>query len=114
MLAFYKRVFDLKQREAKDAYVVLVNDSFELVLLRTATSKRMNSDSEGAAAPRQDTAMKPVFFVDKTIQEIRDRVISSGGGCKPGNKEWEFNGHRVCDGWDPEGNVFQVRSLKVQ
>jgi len=24
-------------------------------------------------------------------------------------REWEFEGARVCDGCDPEGNVFQIR-----
>ncbi len=24
-------------------------------------------------------------------------------------QEWSFNNHRVCDGVDPEGNVFQCR-----
>jgi hypothetical protein len=24
-------------------------------------------------------------------------------------REWEFEGAKVCDGHDPEGNVFQLR-----
>jgi hypothetical protein len=24
-------------------------------------------------------------------------------------REWEFEGAKVCDGHDPEGNVFQIR-----
>jgi hypothetical protein len=27
-------------------------------------------------------------------------------------KEWEFDGWRVCDGVDPEGNVIQVRERR--
>jgi hypothetical protein len=25
------------------------------------------------------------------------------------DREWEFEGAKVCDGHDPEGNVFQLR-----
>ena len=25
-------------------------------------------------------------------------------------REWEFEGAKVCDGCDPEGNVFQIRA----
>ena len=27
----------------------------------------------------------------------------------PPEKEWHFQGQRVCDGCDPEGNMIQVR-----
>jgi hypothetical protein len=27
----------------------------------------------------------------------------------PIEREWAFQGARICDGVDPEGNVFQVR-----
>jgi len=32
-----------------------------------------------------------------------------GGVFNEAEKEWLFHGWRVCDGLDPEGNVFQVR-----
>jgi hypothetical protein len=28
---------------------------------------------------------------------------------KAAEGEWEFEGAKVCDGYDPEGNVFQLR-----
>jgi hypothetical protein len=29
----------------------------------------------------------------------------------PPDAEWLFEGSRVCDGHDPEGNVFQLRQV---
>ncbi|HKK21583.1 MAG TPA: VOC family protein [candidate division Zixibacteria bacterium] len=114
MSNFYREVFGLQQREADEEFVALTNEQFELVLLRTATSKRMSNEAVKESSPRQDTAVKPVFFVAEPIQSIRDKIVSLEGGFKPSNKEWEFNGARVCDGWDPEGNIFQVRSSMRQ
>jgi predicted enzyme related to lactoylglutathione lyase len=110
MSSFYREVFGLRQREADEEYVAMMHEEFDLVLLRTATSKRAGREVDEVSSPRQDTAVKPVFFIAEPIQRIRDKVVTLGGGFKPSNKEWEFDGARVCDGWDPEGNIFQVRS----
>ncbi len=32
-----------------------------------------------------------------------------GGEVFPPEREWNFQGYRVCDGMDPEGNVVQFR-----
>ena len=58
---------------------------------------------------RASTPIKPVFFVDREFSEYREKITLNGGCFNPEEKQWEFNGHTVCDGWDIEGNVFQLR-----
>lgn len=33
-----------------------------------------------------------------------------GGELNPPDQEWQLGTTRICDGHDPEGNVFQVRA----
>jgi hypothetical protein len=36
-------------------------------------------------------------------------VLNLRGGIDPAESEWIFQGYRVCDGHDPEGNVVQFQ-----
>jgi hypothetical protein len=56
---------------------------------------------------REDTPIKFVFAVDD-IARARARASDLGGAANPAEREWRFDGATVCDGHDPEGNVFQV------
>jgi predicted enzyme related to lactoylglutathione lyase len=58
--------------------------------------------------PREDTPLKPVFGVED-IAHARQRAAELGGAMNAVEREWEFEGAKVCDGHDPEGNVFQLR-----
>jgi predicted enzyme related to lactoylglutathione lyase len=57
---------------------------------------------------RENTALKFIFPV-ASLADARQQAAENGGALKPTEAEWEFNGHRHCDGHDPEGNVFQLR-----
>ena len=58
--------------------------------------------------PREDTPIKLAFGV-KDIAHARDRAAELGGAMRALEREWEFEGVKVCDGHDPEGNIFQLR-----
>jgi len=74
---------------------------------QTVISKRVES-SGAPISPRENTTIKPTFFMDETLESITERVTSKGGALlKP--KDWGFGGRLVCDGHDCEGNVFQLR-----
>ena len=34
---------------------------------------------------------------------------SGAGALYPSHKEWDARGFRACDGYDPEGNIVQLR-----
>ena len=57
---------------------------------------------------REDVPVK-LFFVVPDLAVARERAVALGGELNPASREWEFQGYRVCDGVDPEGNVVQLR-----
>jgi len=59
-------------------------------------------------ARRTDTPIKLVFFVG-SIEAAREQAGALGGALDAPDSQWQFQGGAVCDGYDPEGNVFQLR-----
>jgi catechol 2,3-dioxygenase-like lactoylglutathione lyase family enzyme len=54
--------------------------------------------------PRADTALKPCFHVDD-IDTARAALSARGATMRDVNR---FDGIAICDGVDPEGNIFQL------
>ncbi|MCC5904552.1 MAG: hypothetical protein JJT87_21795 [Halomonas sp.] len=76
----------------------------ELVLLETEVSKKALSTDNA----REDTPIKPTFFIDIPLELISEKIKEQGGAIyQP--KGWSFGGRQVCDGCDCEGNIFQLR-----
>jgi predicted enzyme related to lactoylglutathione lyase len=101
--AFYTEVFDLAVIESEEFFYILSNGITEIVLLETEFSKQLDITEHRFA-----TAIKPTFFIDTPLKEITSRVLKHGGHMFPA-KKWEFGGRTVCDGCDPDGNIFQCR-----
>ena len=57
---------------------------------------------------REETPIKLCLPV-ADIDHARTKAAELGGKIGPKGNEWEARGFRACDGYDPEGNVFQVR-----
>ncbi len=53
---------------------------------------------------RADCCLKFTFHV-ADLDAVRARLIAAGIAM---DAPWSWNGHRACDGVDPEGNVFQI------
>lgn len=65
---------------------------------------------EGVANPpavREDTVMKPVYKV-ASISQARRAVATSSGCVYSADREKLYGLTRYCDGFDTEGNVFQL------
>jgi predicted enzyme related to lactoylglutathione lyase len=105
---FYSEVLGLEAADRDAKHVLLESKSFQLVVLRSPS--HIASTMEIAVPPvrRANAAVKLVFFVP-SIAEVRASAASRGGVVNAAEKEWLFNGWRVCDGLDPEGNVVQFR-----
>ena len=106
---FYSAMLPLNVVEQDDEFVLMASDSVELVILQAPTSITKTITMSNPPAPRENVAIKPVFFID-SIQAAREFVHDYGGFVNHPNKEWMFRGYRVCDGYDPEGNIFQLRA----
>lgn len=105
---FYGQVAGLQITHAEDDHVVLASDAFQLVVV--AIPARLAASIEVTVPPRlrEDMAIKLVLPVDD-IAAARETARSLGGQLLPSEREWSFQGLRVCDGHDPEGNVVQFR-----
>lgn len=106
--AFYQAVTGLAVEQAESDHVALASSSFQLVIL--GIPERIAASIEIGTPPRRrtDTPVKLVFFV-ADIAATRMAAASHGGELDPEAREWAFQGCRVCDGQDPEGNVIQFR-----
>jgi catechol 2,3-dioxygenase-like lactoylglutathione lyase family enzyme len=58
--------------------------------------------------PRTQAAVKLGFPVD-SIARARSTAAEHGGELDPPPPRWVVEEQKICDGVDPEGNVFQLR-----
>jgi predicted enzyme related to lactoylglutathione lyase len=107
---FYAAVAGLPIKESKDEYAVLGCESHLLVVVKIPPRIAGSIAIETPAVRRQETPIKLVFSVPD-IAAARKDASERGGVVDPPEREWEFDGDTVCDGHDPEGNIFQLRSL---
>lgn len=108
--AFYRDTMALTVTHADDDFAVLENAGTHLVLHAIPAAIAATFEIADPPVAREDTAIKPFFFVDD-IAATRAAAKAHGGRFAPAAKEWEARGFRACDGIDPEGNVLQVRTL---
>ncbi|EXJ10244.1 VOC family protein [Nitrincola nitratireducens] len=101
---FYCHVFGFEVFEKDEPYALLMAGDVELVLLETEISKKAFSLDKA----RDDTPIKPTFFVDAPLERIGQKIEEKGGAVYP-PKNWDFGGRQVCDAYDCEGNIFQLR-----
>jgi predicted enzyme related to lactoylglutathione lyase len=56
---------------------------------------------------REATAIKLAFRV-KDIAKARETAAQLGGLIYSSDREWQHDGSTICDGYDSDGNVFQL------
>lgn len=106
LAGFYARMLSLPELESGAGFVRLGGPGYELTVVQAPPAI---ADAVVIADPpelREETPVKLSFAVPD-IQALRPRVESLGGGLQPSG--WSWQGARHVDGWDPEGNVFQLR-----
>ena len=112
MARFYQELLGLQLLEREPGHVVLESELFQLVIHAIPKKYAQAIHISVPPAVREEQAIKLFFPVD-SLAAVRQRAAALGGGLSPANKEWQIEGglraFRACDGFDPEGNVFQVR-----
>jgi predicted enzyme related to lactoylglutathione lyase len=106
--AFYAGVLGFHVAHSEADHVVLESPAFQLVIVAIPEHIAESIDVAEPPVPRTDTPIKLVFPV-ASIEAARAAAASRGGQLNPPEREWQFQGFRVCDGHDPEGNVVQFR-----
>lgn len=102
---FYRENFGLDIVEDSPGWVVLKAGAIELGLHQIPAEYGPYTPSE------EETNVKLVFDIQEDIHKAQqafiEKQISIGD-----IKTWEGYPYLVCDGKDPEGNVFQIRRRK--
>ncbi len=106
---FYAQVCGLEIVHEVADHVVLEADGYELVVVEIPAAIAVNIRIETPPLRRENTAVKLVFWVDD-LAAARTAALAAGGELNAPEREWQFQGARVCDGHDPEGNVIQLRA----
>jgi len=107
---FYAAVADLELMHEVDDHIVLESESVEVVIVAIPAATAARIVIKTPPDKREATAFKIAFGV-ASIAQAREAARAHGGEIYPPAKEWSFQGLRVCDGFDPEGNVIQLREL---
>lgn len=105
---FYSAVTGLQVNTIREGFAVLGPVSAQLVIVQIPSRIAEAIRIETPPVCREDTPIKLVFAV-ADLSAARDVARDRGGAVKPVEREWDFDGVKVCDGYDPEGNVFQLR-----
>jgi predicted enzyme related to lactoylglutathione lyase len=103
--AFYRDLASMSVLVEEDGYSVLEVEGFQLVVHALAGEPQI---ADGQVRVREDSYVKLCLPV-ASIAAARSVAAANGGGIKSAQHEWEARGFRACDGYDPEGNVIQVR-----
>ena len=105
---FYADVAGLETMHEVADHIVLESEALELVIVAIPPAIAARIEIASPPERRENTAVKLVFVVD-SLADARAAAAKAGGGLNPPDKEWDFQGARICDGFDPEGNVVQFR-----
>lgn len=104
--AFYQTHFALVAREEIDGeWVVLEAGGVELALHRVGEALRQPGAQP--AAQSGGSNVKFVFRVERDLEALQRSLVAAGVPMR-GIKRFEGFPYRLCDGSDPEGNVFQL------
>ena len=106
--AFYSAV--LRQPLVyRDAYhAVLRCGIFALDIHQVPEHEVAARTAASALEPRADAAVKLSFPVD-SIARARQAAAKHGGELDRAPPRWVVEEQKICEGRDPEGNVFQLR-----
>ena len=110
LVEFYSSVAGIVPRSADKGFAILGAGPSQFVILRIPKHIADAIDIAAPPEPREDMPLKLVFGV-VDIAHARSRAAELGGAVNAAEREWKFEGAKVCDGCDPEGNVFQLRQI---
>lgn len=108
---FYARVLGLETVERADGHLLLDSAQIEIAIVQAPPAIAARIALRSPAEPRSETPIKPSFGVD-AIEALRAPIHELGGHLKPASAAWSWRGALHLDGWDPEGNVFQLRERR--
>jgi predicted enzyme related to lactoylglutathione lyase len=108
---FYAAILHVEDLRREADHVVLETPGCQLVVLAIPASVAQDIVITSPPGRRTETPIKVSFPVE-SIAASRAMAGRLGGQIDSPPREWQFEGHTVCDGQDPEGNVLQLREWR--
>ena len=108
LAAFYRALLDLSDKAADADHVVLEGEGFQLVIHGIPAAVALAIEITTPPEVREETPIKLCWQV-LSLADARQQARALGGGLGAPDREWAWRHFRACDGFDPEGNVFQLR-----
>ena len=108
--SFYEEVFGLTRAVSEPSHDVLLGEGLEVVVHAIPRKYAAGITIARPPAVRDESAFKPAFVV-RDLDAARASAKKRGGFVKPKEAAWVIRGAIVIDGWDPEGNVIQLKQL---
>jgi len=106
---FYREHFGLTLVEEDEVWVVLNAGSIHIGFHKIGAQFLEQLEPNH----RFDNNSKLIFEIDGDLEEIRSRFVSNNIKMRE-IKTFENYDFWLCDGVDPEGNVFQLKSRKKE
>jgi predicted enzyme related to lactoylglutathione lyase len=110
LAGFYGQVLSLTPVESGDGFVRLAAAGCELTIVQAPPAMAAAIVIANPPEVREETPVKLSFAV-AGIEALRLLIEGLGGGLREAG--WSWRGARHVDGWDPEGNVFQLRQAEA-
>lgn len=106
---FYCEAFQCEVLEELPSEWVLLKAGHGKLGLHKTGDQYRNEDAENVAG---ENNCKMVFAIDEDIRVVRERLLFHQALMR---EVKNFPGHpyTVCDGADPEGNVFQLKQMTL-
>ena len=105
---FYRQLLDCPLARPDADHLVLETGGLELIVHAIPPQIAREITITCPPAVRDETPVKLLFGV-ADLAHAREVAARCGGRLHPADREWQAGAVRVCDGHDPEGNVFQLR-----
>ena len=105
---FYQVVLGMELMEQDDEHVRLELANAELVILQAPKPIADAITITEPATPRAATPIKLVYYISD-IAKARQAAENLNAKVNDASTEWVFREATVCDGYDSEGNIFQLR-----
>ena len=107
LATFYERVAQMNVLRTEDDHIGLETGSFRLTIHQIPERYAKGITITTPPAVRESSALKLALPIDD-IAKAREAAAQLGGMVYAQDREWTYEGSTVCDGYDPDGNVFQL------
>jgi len=106
---FYEVMLSMRRLVTTEELVVLESADIQLVIHAIPPDIARTVVVTSPPEPRQQSAIR-FFFTVPSISDARATASEIGGAVY--TQQWPGTGFVMCNGHDPEGNIFQIRELK--